>query len=80
MDDDRWEILNARSFLKTITFRIPKEFRKAVAASLGRVGDTASMGETEEFIREAVKLNIMALMEEHGQRRSSLRARVRRSR
>lgn len=73
----RWDALKMTTHMHTITFRYPKRFRKAVAASLGRMGDTATLSETEEFIREAVRLNIDALIEEHLGRTSSLKVRVR---
>lgn len=78
MNDEDWRALNAVSRLHTITFRYPRTFLKAVAASLGRVGDYASTMEAETFIREAVKANIESLMAEHLERRSTLKVRIRR--
>lgn len=75
---DTWEAIKQRNHIHTITFHYPKAFRKAVASSLGRIGDTATLGETEAFIREAVRLNIEDLMKEHLQRPSGLKVKVRR--
>lgn len=75
-ENREWSAINSVSRLHTITFRYPREFLKAVASSLGRVGDTATTMEAEEFIREAVKANIECLLEEHLGRSSTLKARV----
>ena len=60
--------------LHTVTFRFPRDFRKAVAHSLGRIGDTATLAETEEYLREVVKVNVEALMADHLQRKSVMTA------
>ena len=75
----RWEALNRTSRMHTITVRYPLTFRKAVAASLGRPGEMASLAEIDAFIREAIRLNVDALIAEHFPPvRSKLKARVHR--
>lgn len=64
--------------IHTMTFRFTMEFRRALAASLGRVGDLATIAEVEEFLREAAAVNIKAVIDEHTNGRSRLTAKVRR--
>lgn len=68
MENQTW----SHEQLHTITFRFPKEFRRAVANSLGRIGDRATIMEVEEYLREVVKVNVEALMEDHLQRKSRM--------
>lgn len=65
--------------LHTITFQYSRDLLKAVASSLGRVGDCASTMEVETFIREAVAANVQDLVQTHLHRPSVMKAKVRKS-
>ncbi len=63
----------------TIRFTFPTDFRKALAISLGRRGEIATLPEVEEFLREAVTVNVQACMEDHlSPSRPRLKVRMRR--
>lgn len=65
--------------IHTLTFRYPARFRKALAASLGRPGQIATVMDVAEFMREAVMVNVAACIEDHlAASRPRLKARVKR--
>jgi hypothetical protein len=57
--------LNGNQQTHMIRFSYPTSFRKALAISLGRPGEIATLPEVEEFIREAVTVNVQACIEDH---------------
>lgn len=73
-------VWGAKDSLHTVTFRFPTTFRKALAASLGRPGQIATLPEVDAFLREAALVNVQACIDDYSTPpvKRSIKAKVRR--